>query len=854
MDINRITVIQIKAKGDSCPTATKDVAVNLKNRGNAIKSAMYGPLNPAEPNSDYWKDIAEEWDVDIASAKKQRCGNCVMFIVTPEIKDCINSGVTGGERQDEWAAIDAAGELGYCEAFDFKCAAKRTCRAWVTGGPITSTEKNKKDDSVEYNEKSLKEWFKEKWVDISRPKKGGGFEPCGRDDANQGKYPKCVPASKASKMSAEDISSAISRKRRAESTQVRDGNKPINVPTYKKDAFDSEEKSAIPTDAALYARVKAEAKAKFDVYPSAYANAWLVREYKKRGGGYRSEKSDDGDYEESIEHLTEMQLSDYYDWLDEKSDKPLKDPKGGLTAAGRAHFNRTEGSNLKPGVDGPADTPDKMRRKGSFLTRFFTTLSGPLKDENGKPTRLALSAAAWGEPIPETAEDAKNLAEKGRSLLEKYKKQTGLKTMNDSIIPKQVEFIADEKALGPTIGGASQADKQRDGIDRDGDGVINDGTEDERATPKKKRNERRDSAPRTNQPPRPERWTGDGPWMNEPPKPKKRREPRQNTPPIRPIPNNPKGRDTPARPIPNNPKGRDMPIRPIPNNPLPKKKKQTIYEGGRRYSRELMPNGSDPKNYPADEYDLVNPDGTPYQREKSLESDIALIIDVKALGGSIGRKIPNKPNVGKNPKDGDGDGFVVDLTSGLDNVPFKPLKPIDGSGRDRNTAPISIDLSQFDLATGKRKPTPKKPDAEEKPKPTLLPKPAKKDPDNRFDDAETEDIFKQMDRETPLLNKLRAFVMGDKPESTLPSAYQRPRGQTAESYRAMIRNQYQTLLANQKAMRESLKKRGYEDAEKARIEYNRSKRGAKSFNLSGTLLSDDSSEIFFPDQDELGED
>ena len=44
----------------------------------------------------------------------------------------------------------------------------------------------------------------------------------------------------------------------------------------------------VPTDKALYARVKAAAKKKFKVYPSAYANAWLVREYKKRGGKYKS--------------------------------------------------------------------------------------------------------------------------------------------------------------------------------------------------------------------------------------------------------------------------------------------------------------------------------------------------------------------------------------------------------------------------------------------------------------------------------------------------------------------------------------------------------------------------------------
>ena len=43
---------------------------------------------------------------------------------------------------------------------------------------------------------------------------------------------------------------------------------------------------AKPKNPALYARVKAEAKRKFKVYPSAYANAWLVRTYKKRGGTY----------------------------------------------------------------------------------------------------------------------------------------------------------------------------------------------------------------------------------------------------------------------------------------------------------------------------------------------------------------------------------------------------------------------------------------------------------------------------------------------------------------------------------------------------------------------------------------
>ena len=98
----------------------------------------------------------------------------------------------------------------------------------------------------------------------------------------------------------------------------------------------------------------------------------------------------------------------------------LKDPKGGLTPAGRKYFKQKEGANLKPGVKGPADTPEKMRRKGSFLTRFYTNPSGPLVGKNGKPTRLALAAAAWGEPVPKNKSDAAELAAKGRRLLERY--------------------------------------------------------------------------------------------------------------------------------------------------------------------------------------------------------------------------------------------------------------------------------------------------------------------------------------------------------------------------------------------------------------------------------------------------
>ena len=96
-----------------------------------------------------------------------------------------------------------------------------------------------------------------------------------------------------------------------------------------------------------------------------------------------------------------------------------KSPEGGLTAEGRRFFKERDGSNLKPGVTGPADTPEKMKRKGSFLTRHFTNPRGPMV-KNDEPTRLALSAHAWGEPVPKTEAAAKKLAAKGHKLLEQF--------------------------------------------------------------------------------------------------------------------------------------------------------------------------------------------------------------------------------------------------------------------------------------------------------------------------------------------------------------------------------------------------------------------------------------------------
>lgn len=73
--------------------------------------------------------------------------------------------------------------------------------------------------------------------------------------------------------------------------------------------------------------------------------------------------------------------------------KVHQDPKGGLNAAGRAHFKRTEGANLKPPAPNPKNEKDTGRRK-SFCARMGG-VDGPMKDEKGRPTRKALALKAW---------------------------------------------------------------------------------------------------------------------------------------------------------------------------------------------------------------------------------------------------------------------------------------------------------------------------------------------------------------------------------------------------------------------------------------------------------------------------
>ena len=129
----------LKEIEDKCPESTQDINLNLQNRQRAIENQGYGPLNPNLPNDKFWDKKAQMWQLDtVDEAKQSLCGNCAAFDITEKTLDCIAKGIgTDGGSEDPFDVIEA-GKLGYCRFLKFKCAASRTCDAWVVGGPITN--------------------------------------------------------------------------------------------------------------------------------------------------------------------------------------------------------------------------------------------------------------------------------------------------------------------------------------------------------------------------------------------------------------------------------------------------------------------------------------------------------------------------------------------------------------------------------------------------------------------------------------------------------------------------------------------------------------------------------------------
>ena len=104
-----------------------------------------------------------------------------------------------------------------------------------------------------------------------------------------------------------------------------------------------------PTNPKLWAKWKAKAKAKFDVYPSAYANGWAAKGYKSEGGGWKSMK------EETIEDLNGNSFIEVVDLI--KPDPLVSEENGkvcevcGKSPCECSPKRPMGGSAAKPGPD-----------------------------------------------------------------------------------------------------------------------------------------------------------------------------------------------------------------------------------------------------------------------------------------------------------------------------------------------------------------------------------------------------------------------------------------------------------------------------------------------------------------------
>jgi len=159
---------------------------------------------------------------------------------------------------------------------------------------------NRKSNTERESElkEDLRNWFsktnpKGDWKRINS--KGEAIGPCAREPGEP--KPKCMSQAQRASLSKKERASAVRRKRQQDPNAERQG-APINVKSKVNENMKQLDEKNVPTSPEKWAQAKSQAKAKFDVYPSAYANGWASKKYKEMGGGWKSvsEAKDEQEY------------------------------------------------------------------------------------------------------------------------------------------------------------------------------------------------------------------------------------------------------------------------------------------------------------------------------------------------------------------------------------------------------------------------------------------------------------------------------------------------------------------------------------------------------------------------------
>lgn len=128
----------------ACPTATRDISVNIKNRQVAIDEYGYGPANPDDKkanNKAFWQAKADMWNCSVENVKTMKCENCGAFDISDKMRSCIENGIDRDEDGVDGMATIEKADIGYCNFLHFKCAGSRTCDAWIANGPIDNKDR-----------------------------------------------------------------------------------------------------------------------------------------------------------------------------------------------------------------------------------------------------------------------------------------------------------------------------------------------------------------------------------------------------------------------------------------------------------------------------------------------------------------------------------------------------------------------------------------------------------------------------------------------------------------------------------------------------------------------------------------
>jgi len=265
-------------------------------------------------------------------------------------------------KESSAAAIAAATAIAKKKSGDYDSEGMRKT---PYKNPDSPNRKSNAERRAELKE-DLRRWFSKTdpeggWKRINS--KGEAIGPCAREPGEP--KPKCMSNEKRAQLTKKERASAVRAKRRNDPDPERKG-KPINVSNFGKgkisESMEQLDEKNVPTSPEKWAQAKAQAKAKFDVYPSAYANGWAAKKYKEMGGGWKSESTI---VDDAAKYLEEKQLNE--DW--NKVNK--QDRTDGLSQkAVNAYRRENPGSKLQTAVTEKNPTGKRASRRKSFCSRM----------------------------------------------------------------------------------------------------------------------------------------------------------------------------------------------------------------------------------------------------------------------------------------------------------------------------------------------------------------------------------------------------------------------------------------------------------------------------------------------------